>query len=345
MKKNIGIIAIVALASVILALAFGAFINRGGRIQTKEAAKERYYCTACGEEVEAEGDGQMRPLAVIIENHPDARPQSGLEDACIVHEVVAEGGITRFLAVYLHKKSDSIGPVRSVRDYFAEMTKGYEAIISHCGGSPAGYQAIKDLKLDDLDEFANQGAYRRSSKRRRPHNLYTSTAELRLQAKVRKFDDVADFIPFDFKDDASFEERPLEMVAKINFSSPKFLVEYEYDRTSNSFLRNMDGKPHRDLGSGKQLKVKNILIQVTSIKVVDEVGRVKVTSTGRGLAYALLDGKVIEGKWVRNSLSDMIEFFDLNGERVELNRGQIWIETVSSKDMFSFEIEPSKRGD
>ncbi|MDI6799571.1 MAG: DUF3048 domain-containing protein [Actinomycetota bacterium] len=344
MNKNVGVAAVAALAAIVLALGAGFYINSTNQTADQVIEEEKYYCMACGEEVAEETDATLRPLAVIIENHPDTRPQSGLEDACIVHEVVAEGGITRFLAVYLHDKVDSVGPVRSVRDYYGEMAKGFEAILAHCGGSPAGYKAIKDLKLDDLDEFANTGAYWRSSKHKRPHNLYTSTDNLREKAKERGFEDLATFKPFEFKDDAPTAERPSSMEAKINFSSPEFLVAYEYEMTSNSYLRSMGGKVHRALSSGRQLSVKNVLIQVTSIKVIDEMGRVKVANVGRGLAYALLDGQVIEGKWVRDSLKDSLRFYDITGSEIALNRGPVWIETVSLKDVLSFETEEKAEG-
>lgn len=338
MNKNVKIAAGAALAAIVLALWAGFYINSTNQ-PADRIEEEKYYCLACGEEVERKEDSTLRPLAVIIENHPDARPQSGLMDACIVHEVVTEGGITRFLAVYLHDKVDRVGPVRSARDYYGEMAKGLEAIIAHCGGSAAGYTAIKDLKLDDLDEFTNTDAYWRSSKQKRPHNLYTSTDNLRERAKEKGFDDMAAFEPFKFKDDASAAERPGSMEARINFSSPEFLVTYEYDGRSNSYLRSMGGRVHRDFNSGEQLSVKNVLIQVTRIKVIDEAGRVKVTNTGRGLAYALLDGKVIEGKWVRDSLKETLRFYDITGSEIALNRGSVWIETVSSEDMLSFETE------
>mgnify|MGYP001558040961 CR=1 FL=1 len=53
-----------------------------------------------------------RPLGVMVENHEDSRPQSGISRADIVYEAVAEGGITRLLAIYYCQEGGTVGPVR-----------------------------------------------------------------------------------------------------------------------------------------------------------------------------------------------------------------------------------------
>ncbi|MDO8885572.1 DUF3048 domain-containing protein [Candidatus Oleimmundimicrobium sp.] len=293
------------------------------------------YCLTCGQETAPE-NANLRPLAVIIENHPAARPQSGLEDACIVYEVVAEGGITRFLAIYTHKNCNNIGPVRSVRKYFAEIAKGYDAMLAHCGGSPTGYLAIKELHLADLDEFANSGAYRRVSSRKMPHNLYTSTKRLRERAEKKNFASNVSYESFKFKNDAPLEKRPEETYAIIDFSTPKFKVKYEYNRENNSYSRFMGGMQHKDSNSGKQLEAKNILVLITSIRVVDKIGRVDISTLGSGPAYAFLDGTVITGRWTRESLSNTIKFYDQSEKEIALNRGQTWIEIISPDKKVDF---------
>lgn len=301
----------------------------------EEAKPPEYFCPACGEKT-TEEDSKLRPIAVIIENHPAARPQSGLEDACTIYETLAEGGITRFLAIYTHKDCKNIGPVRSVRDYFAEIAKGYDAMLAHCGGSPTGYSTVKELHVADLDEFANSDAYWRAKSRNRPHNLYTSTENLRKRAAQKKFDSEANFESFKFKDDISIQERPDETYVEIDFSTPKFKVKYEYDKEKNSYARFMGGLPHKDSNSGEQLQAKNVLVQITSIRVVDKKERVKIGTLGNGTAYAFLDGKVTKGKWVRENPTSTIKFYDESGKEIKLNRGQTWIEIISPDGKVSF---------
>ncbi len=120
-----------------------------------------------------------RPVSgIMIENSPDARPQSGLKDAGIVFEAIAEGGITRFLALYQESQPDYIGPVRSVRPYYLDFLMPFDAPIAHVGGAPQALSDIRSLGVKDLDQFANSGAYQRITTRYAPHNVYTSIAQL-----------------------------------------------------------------------------------------------------------------------------------------------------------------------
>src|SRR5690606_30510274 len=96
---------------------------------------------------------------VMIENSPDARPQSGLQEADIVFEAIAEAGITRFLALYQDTEPKHIGPIRSARPYYLDFLMPFDAGYAHVGGSPTALQQIRQLKIKDLDQFANSGAY------------------------------------------------------------------------------------------------------------------------------------------------------------------------------------------
>jgi len=146
------------------------------------------YSLFCPYDGVAVGEAVGRPLAVIIENSSDARPQSGYQHACIVFEMVAEGGITRTLAIFGHDSAEIVGPIRSARPYFVEIVKGYDTLFSHWGGSDQAYQMIADLGIPDLDQMSKDiiGAYWRDSSRIAPHNGYSSTQNLYdLSAKLQ----------------------------------------------------------------------------------------------------------------------------------------------------------------
>jgi hypothetical protein len=124
---------------------------------------------------------EKRPLGVIIENHGDARPQSGLNNADLIYETVAEGGITRFLAIFHSTPASEIGPVRSARDYFAELANEWGVLFAHVGGSDEvlAQLAQKQYKnIDSLNEFFFGKYFRRVKTRAAPHNTYTSHSEL-----------------------------------------------------------------------------------------------------------------------------------------------------------------------
>ncbi len=127
-------------------------------------------------------------LLTIVENHSDARPQSGLDQADIVYEMVSEGSITRFLAVFYWKSPEKIGPVRSVRPAFTNIAKAYNSPLAHAGGSTAGLASVRTLGIENLDEIYNASrAFWRSSDRRMPHNLYTSAQRILDEAERKDY--------------------------------------------------------------------------------------------------------------------------------------------------------------
>ncbi|MCK4554100.1 DUF3048 domain-containing protein, partial [Candidatus Parcubacteria bacterium] len=129
------------------------------------------------------------PIAVIIENHIDARPPSGLAQANLVFEAEAEGGITRFLAIFAGGQNlEEIGPVRSVRPYFVDWAREFSAVLVHCGGSPSSLVKIVQDNVFSLNEFYNGGYYWRSAKRPGPHNVYTSTENLNKYLESKNLD-------------------------------------------------------------------------------------------------------------------------------------------------------------
>ena len=143
---------------------------------TPEAPK--FYSPLTG--AETTEDATKRPVtAVMIENSTDARPQSGIKDAGIVYEAVAEGGITRFLALYQESRPGLIGPVRSIRPYYVEWASAYDPAIAHVGGSYRARQMIGSGSYGlDMDQFSYGSYYWRTADREAPHNVYTSFDKL-----------------------------------------------------------------------------------------------------------------------------------------------------------------------
>src|SRR5579872_5334595 len=135
----------------------------------------------------ARGSDHHRIAAVMIDNYPyDARPQSGLHDADIVYEVEAEGGITRYMALFLEKTPAKIGPVRSARLYFVDLARPYDAYFAHAGETDDVWEPLKELRAGgfaDMEEIQiAEEAFWRDDTREMPHNLYTSIARVRASA-------------------------------------------------------------------------------------------------------------------------------------------------------------------
>lgn len=128
----------------------------------------------------AREDANDIPSCVMIENAAfgGVRPQSGLNSASVVYEVIVEGGITRFMAVFAGEQSDEVGPIRSARDTYLEFASEYDCMYTHAGGSYTAMTAIPRFGLRDLDALRESQFFWRDSGRYAPHNLFSSTANL-----------------------------------------------------------------------------------------------------------------------------------------------------------------------
>jgi len=292
-----------------------------------------------------------RPIAIMIENHSRARPQSGLDRADIVYEMLVEGGITRFMTVYF-KEDDAkvIGPVRSCRDYFVDRSLEYDAIYVHCGSSQAGLKKIKLLQVDHLDEMMCRKAFWRDKKRRAPHNLYTSLQKIRGEIKRRSFRNDTTWGSTGYKRKQSvipgvkkllFNPNRISTVA-INYH-PRYIVSYSLSALTGRFLRFINGKPHKDAVTGKQLATPNIVIQVVDSKVVDKEGRLDIQFSGEGVATYVLGGSVIGGVWKKLNPVSSTTFLDQDGKAVKFLDGPIWIQVIPGRAKVVLGDEPPDR--
>ncbi len=286
----------------------------------------------------APGQEDFLPVAVMIENHFDARPQSGLVEAKIVYEVLTEGLITRFLAIYdLSENVAAIGPVRSARPYFMELAGEYDGFYVHSGGSPAALELLKSYdQVEDLNEFFgyNTGYFWRDDKRSAPHNLYTST-ELLTEAKTQYgLPDKTEFEMWRFKDDGAPATTTQEI--KVDYSVlSTYHVVWKYKSGENNYERWQNEQPHTD-SAGQFITAKNIIIQFARSKDVDDIGRKEITLTGKGKAMVFRDGEAIEGYWQKEEGWHRTRFYDNNGQEIQLNRGNTWVEIVPDFMEISF---------
>lgn len=299
--------------------------------------KKFIYCPLDGLQVSSEHLIQRRPIIVKVENLSDARPQSGLDKACIVYEAMAEGGITRFVAVYLCQDADEIGPVRSARLQDIDLVREYDALFAHVGSSDAyAVEAGKDIA--SLDEFAYTSSYWRSKDRLAPHNVYTSTTKLRDTAGKEGLEREVSLRGFTFKRDEPGKGKVTSLLIPYPADCDTL---YEYDTRSNAFLRTVHGQPHEDKVTGARLAAKNIIVQYVSYTYSDfgedygMGGRQVMNLVGEGRAQIFRDGEVIEAKWSKVSPAQPTNFTDAVGNPIIFDRGQIWIEFVPA----SWEIQ------
>lgn len=271
---------------------------------------------------------------IMIENSPDARPQSGLKDAGVVYEAIAEGGITRFLALYQEAEPDYIGPVRSARPYYLEWLQGYDAAIAHVGGSPEALALIKTVGIKDLDQFANSGAYWRISSRYAPHNMYTSIAKLR-DAGAAKGYTTSTFAGFVRKPE-KVSGAPTAKTVDLTMSGYLYNVHYDYSADTNSYLRSEGGKPHKDDKSGTQLNAKVVVAIVVPYGIKSDGLHSDYQTTGSGKAFIFQDGAVTEGIWEKKGSKEPLVLGDANGAPLAINPGQTWVTAVATAEKVKY---------
>ncbi|MFC5452199.1 DUF3048 domain-containing protein [Paenibacillus aestuarii] len=271
-------------------------------------------------------DIKSRPFMVMVENAPQARPQSGLDQADIVYEILAEGEITRFVSVFQSHEAKTIGPVRSIRPYFVEIGDTLDAVIVHAGWSQDAMNIMAGRKLAHLDEVYGDGAYYwRSSERKAPHNLYTSVDKMKQGAEARKFRTEWNGPLLTF---AKSDQRALTGAAATHIQIPYlqgYYVSYDYNAAESVYMRSMEGKPHLDKETGKQLQTKNLLVLESEHKIVDKEGRRMVDVFGPGKGYILQEGKSQSITWERKA--GMIRAY-ADGKEVPLLPGNTWVQIV-----------------
>lgn len=282
-----------------------------------------------------QSSANRHPLAVIVENHIDARPQSGLSKASVVYEAIAEGGITRFLALFGSNEADKVGPVRSARTYFVDWAHGYNAFIAHVGGNIDALDKIQAEHSYDLDEFAYTSPYWREYQAglATEHTMYTSTTKLRDQATKNGYSTANNFTRYQFKDDpadADAAALPTSQTVDVIFgTNPEYNVSFVFDKATDSYKRfQPSGKTFTDAATKSQLNPKDIVVMTVkrtpTLTRINEQGYI-MTTVGTGAAKIFLDGKVINGTWKKASTADREIFYDETGKEVVFNRGQLWI--------------------
>lgn len=282
--------------------------------------------------VQIEPSLNLRPVTgVMIENSPDARPQSGLPQAGVVFEAVAEGGITRFLALFLDGIPDNIGPVRSSRPYYLDWILPFDGAYAHAGGSPEALSQIKQLGVKDLDQFANAGAYHRVAQRYAPHNLYTSTGDLDNLEHAKGYT-TSTFTSFPRKDPAPLKPGTAGAVNSIDLAMSSYLYNphYDYDIASNSYKRGEGGKPHIDEKTGQQLSPTVVIALVMPSALEADGTHSAYATVGNGAMYVFQDGFLTKGVWSKSSSQAQFVFSDDKGQPLKLNPGQTWITMVNN---------------
>ena len=327
---------------------------------------------------EREAWEKRRPLAIMVENSAEARPQSGLIRSDVLYEAVAEGGVTRFMPVFYcdAQRSDVlVAPVRSVRTYFIDWASEYgqtplfgHVLGANCSSEVKGgpcksdprAQAIEQLnkfgwrysKGNDLDQAAiGAPTYRRNEARLFSLTGQNVVTEHSMEGRTELLWKVGlnrgwtnldpdgvnwldDFRSWKFKEDAKPENRgPVNSITHDFWEGYKqFDARWEYNPTTNTYLRFTGGEPHKDLETGQQLYAKNVAILITKeTGPVDDLKHLLYTTIGESDAYIFQDGQVIKGSWKKDSRLARTLFYTKKGQEIAFNPGRLWISVVAKR--------------
>lgn len=325
---------IAVIAVVILGLIAGAYMltrkNPSPSVQSPKQTKQVKKKTTIPSPltgVEVRPELANRPIyAAVIENHPDARPQSGLSQAGVVYEALAEGGITRFLGFFGDEQPANIGPVRSLRTYFIDWALEFNAPVAHAGGNADALDLVGPLGMKDMNQFAWGNYFYRSNDRVSPHNLYTSSSLLDKLAAVRGYDQPPKFTVSPRKADKP-AETPTAGTINVNFSYNGYDAQFNYNKQGNDYTRLLAGANHIDRNTAKPIKVKNVIVEYmpTSFGTTRTGESTVIMQTvGTGKVLVFRDGGVVEGTWSKASHSARTRLLDAEGKEIPLNNGNSW---------------------
>jgi hypothetical protein len=292
----------------------------------------KYYTAFTGEETTKNIINNL-PFMAIIENSKDARPQSGISYSDIVYETMAEGGIPRFIAIFQKNSPKVIGPIRSIRPYFIDITKEYNLPFAHCGGSQEALDNILKEGLMSINEMNNGTYFWRDNTRSAPHNLYTSAEKLRTILNLKSYVKTAQF---HHSFDKKYWTNPnITSVSSINLKLNKY-YSTSYVLKEDKYIKSMDGVVSMDKLSNTPISVNNIIIQITDIKLQSDGQHLDVKLVGNGEGYIISNGKLDKFNWTRKDISSPTILTNKSNEEIPLLPGKTWWHIIDKNAIVEF---------
>ena len=328
MKNKINSI-ILCICLIVVALVFiliFSFFNN--EEETKEIIKN---------DIESNG----RVIAVSINNHHSAWPHSGLQDAFLCYELIAEGGITRILAFYKDVNTSKIGSVRSVRHYFLDYVLENDAIIVHYGWSPQAKEDIKSLKINNLNGIYDSKTFYRDKTLNRSleHTAFTSMDRIKNGIKKNKYRDTSDVKLLNYSDKIFMDDKYKTKADKITIKYSNYqTTSYVYDKNTKLYKLYMNDKEQKDLETKEQYTVKNIITyQIKNASLNDSKGRQNLENIGQGYGYYITEGNAVKIKWIKTSRENKTNYFNIDGTPLIINNGNTWIHIQPKNNLLKLE--------
>lgn len=288
-------------------------------------------------ETVSEDISHLRPYCVMINNHPAARPAIGLSQASIVYEALAEGGLTRMMAVFNDVDGITIGSIRSSRPYFISISQAYDSIYVHAGGSEQAYSDIKSLGIDNIDgvrggRSGEASSYYRDQTRLNEgrnleHTLFAKGSSLASFAKDNY--DLKHADSYDTSYGLSFSPDAVSQCSKegtdftVYYSG--YSTDFKYNSDKKCYNAFIDGDEYIDGGNNSSIDFANVIVLNIPSKSVDSYGRQAMEMTGSGSGYFFTGGKYVEITWERADRADNFHYALKDGTPLNLSIGKTFI--------------------
>jgi len=281
---------------------------------------------------------EVRPAVVMLDNHYGARPQAGLKDADHVYEMLAEGRITRYMAVFQSGSPSPVGPVRSARPYFIDKALEYDAYYVHVGGSMQAMTDIINLNMADIDGLSSgANVFWRTRHKRIPHNMYSSADAIRKESLRKGYRQSGNFSGMPFNDEKAVIGGEICNYVKAVYKQPTsrdkvgYYIEFTFNPETLKYERSVNGKAHVDENDESRLTADNVIVQIATHKVIDDEGRRDVSLIGQGKGYFISNGEKLEITWTKSDRYARTVYKDVNGQEVKFNPGNTWFQVVESE--------------
>lgn len=272
-----------------------------------------------------------RPVLATINNHPLARPQSGIAQADIVYEFLAEGNMTRLAALFQSEMPDQIGPIRSARDYFIYLADGMDAFYIAHGYSPDALDLLRSGTVDHVNGMQHDGTlFLRSRERRAPHNSYISKDNVeKAFDQTGAAGSISKVPQFSFLNpEESDKIGDMASSAVVSYSSnPNFISTYHYDPEKNRYYRSVNGIETVDTFNERRVELANILVMEMNHRTIDQEGRLAIDLQSGGKARLFHNGITREIEW--ENIDGFLTPLE-NGLPVKLTAGKTWVHIMPS---------------
>jgi len=283
--------------------------------------------------------GNDRPIAFMIDNNKNAQPQASLNSTYMVYEIIVEGGESRLMALFKGVTADEVGPIRSARHYFLDYAMENDVIYAHLGMSPQADAAFKEFNIDHVNgqdydtgkARTSTSLYWRATHKKAPHNAYTNTESILQIAKGRGWrttseqESVLNYVV----DEVNLETEDAFAVNSVKIPyATGHTVQYIYNEETGRYTRYSKGKKMSDETTGEDITTKNIIITFAENYTLDDgenKGRQDVVTVGSLDGYYITNGKAIKIKCNKNSRREQTTYVDLNGNEIQVNDGNTWI--------------------